>query len=154
MDSKVTVKIYGQNYTILGEKTEEEILRIAEYVDNKMNLISRFSGEVSTGTLGILSAVNITEEYFDGLAQMEALRTSKTQVENDCKYYLKMWEDAKKSFDQYKESLSGMKEQEKLYEDRLKEMAAKCNEYENSFFDLQMENIRLKSELEKYQKDE
>ena len=44
MDSKVTVKIYGQDYTILGEKTEDEIVRIAEYVDNKMNLISRFSG--------------------------------------------------------------------------------------------------------------
>ena len=153
MDSKVTVKIYGQDYTILGEKSEDEIVRIAEYVDNKMNLISRFSGEVSTGTLGILSAINITEEYFDALAAMEAIRTSKTQVENDCKTYQKMWEDAKKSFDQFKENMSGMKEQEQLYEDRLKELAAKCNEYENSFFDLQMENIRLKSELEKYLKN-
>ena len=154
MDSKVTVKIYGQEYTILGEKSEKEIVRIAEYVDNKMNLISRFSGEVSPGSLGILSAINITEEYFDALAQMEALRTSKTQVENDCKTYQKMWEDTKKSFEQFKENLSGMEEQEKLYEDRLKELAAKCNEYENSFFDLQMENIRLKSELEKYLKNQ
>ncbi len=153
MDSKVTVKIYGQDYTILGEKTEEEIVRIAEYVDNKMNLISRFSGGVSNGTLGILSAINITEEYFDALAQAEAARTAKAQVENDCKAYQKMWEDVKKNFEQFKENLSGMKEQEKLYEDRLKELAAKCNEYENSFFDLQMENIRLKSELEKYLKD-
>ena len=154
MDSKVTVKIYGQEYTILGEKSEKEIVRIAEYVDNKMNLISRFSGEVSSGSLGILSAINITEEYFDALAQMEALRTAKTQVENDCKTYQKMWEDTKKSFEEFKENLSGMKEQEKLYEDRLKELAAKCNEYENSFFDLQMENIRLKSELEKYLKNQ
>ena len=153
MDSKVTVKIYGQDYTILGEKTEAEIVKIAEYVDNKMNLISRFSGEVSTGTLGILSAINITEEYFDALAEVEAARTAKTQVENDCKAYQKMWEDTKKSFQQFKDNLSGMKEQEKLYEDRLKELAAKCNEYENSFFDLQMENIRLKSELEKHLKD-
>ena len=153
MDSKVTVKIYGQDYTILGEKTEDEILRIAEYVDKKMNLISRFSGEVSTGTLGILSAINIAEEYFDALAEVESARTAKTQVENDCKAYQKMWEDTKKSFQQFKESLSGMKEQEKLYEDRLKELSVKCNEYENSFFDLQMENIRLKSELEKHLKN-
>lgn len=153
MDNKVTVKIYGQDYTILGEKSEEEILRIAEYVDNKMNLISRFSGEVSMGTLGILSAINITEEYFDALAQTESLRTAKTQVENDCKTYMKMWEDVKKNFEQFKENMTGIKEQEKLYEDRLKELAAKCNEYENSFFDLQMENIRLKSELEKQLKN-
>lgn len=154
MDNKVTVKIYGQDYTILGEKSEEEIVKIAEYVDNRMNLISRFSGVVSSGSLAILSAINITEEYFDALGQMEALRTAKMQVENDCKSYQKMWEDTKKSFAQFKENLSGMKEQEKLYEDRMKELSAKCNEYENSFFDLQMENIRLKSELEKYRKNE
>ncbi len=153
MESKVTVKIYGQEYTIFGEKGEEEIVRIADYVDNKMHLISRFSGEVSQANLGILSAINIAEEYFDALAQMEALRTSKMQVENDSKYYLKMWEDAKAGFEEYKESLSGLQEQEKLYEDRMRELQAKCNEYENSFFDLQMENIRLKSELEKMAKD-
>ena len=152
MDNKVTVKIYGQDYTILGDKQEDEIIKIAEYVDNKMSLISRFSGVASSGSLAILSAINITEEYFDALSQMEALRTEKTQVENDCKTYQKMWEDTKHSFEKFKESLSSMKEQEKLYEDRVKELAAKCNEYENSFFDLQMENIRLKSELEKYLK--
>ena len=65
MENKVTVKIYGQEYTITGDKTEDEIRRIAEYVDNKMRLISRVAGEAGQGSIGILSAINIAEEYFD-----------------------------------------------------------------------------------------
>lgn len=149
MDSRVTVRIYGQEYTIAGDKSEEEIKKIAEYVDNKMRLISRVAGDSAKNSIGILSAVNIAEEYFDALAQMEALRTSKTQLENDSKYYLKMWEDAKSNFIQYKDSLADLKNQKKENDERFKELQAKCTEYENSFFDLQMENIQLKSELEK-----
>ena len=149
MDSKVTVKIYGQEYTIAGDKTEEEIQRIAEYVDNKMRLISRVAGEAGQGSIGILTAINIAEEYFDALNQIEQLRISKTQMENDSKYYLKMWEDAKKNFAQYKETLSQMQNQKQEHEERFKEMQSKFTEYVISFFVLQMENIQLKSELEK-----
>lgn len=149
MDSRVTVRIYGQEFTIAGDKSEEEIVKIAEYVDNKMKLISRVAGDAGQGSIGILSAVNIAEEYFEAMKQVETLRTDKQQMENDSKYYLKMWEDAKKNFQQYKESISSMKDQKKESEERFKELQSKCTEYENSFFDLQMENIQLKSELEK-----
>ena len=41
-DNKVKVRIYGQEYTISGERDEETIIEIAGYVDNKMREISRF----------------------------------------------------------------------------------------------------------------
>ena len=149
MESKVTVKIFGQEYTIAGDKAAEEIEKIAEYVDNKMRLISRVAGDSGQGSIAILSAINVAEEYFDALSQIEQLKISKTQLENDSKYYLKMWEDAKQNSMQYKESMSEIKTQKKEKDERFKELQAKCSEYENSFFDLQMENIQLKSELEK-----
>ena len=149
MESKVTVKIFGQEYTIAGDKAAEEIEKIAEYVDNKMRLISRVAGDSGQGSIAILSAFNVAEEYFDALSQIEQLKISKTQLENDSKYYLKMWEDAKQNSMQYKESMSEIKTQKKENDERFKELQAKCSEYENSFFDLQMENIQLKSELEK-----
>lgn len=154
MDNKVTVKIYGQEYIIAGDKSKEEILKIADYVDNKMRLISKVAGESAAGSIAILSAINIAEEYFDTLNQIEQLRTTKTQLENDSKYYLKMWEDAKKNFIQYKDNMNDMKSERKEKEERFKELQAKCSEYENSFFDLQMENIQLKSELEKLKNNE
>ena len=150
MESKVTVKIYGQEYTISGDKSEEEIKRIAEYVDNKMRLINRVAGDSAQGSISILSAVNIAEEYFEALNQIEQLRIAKTQLENDSKYYLKMWEDAKQNTRQYEDNMSEMKNQKRENDEKFKELQAKCTEYENSFFDLQMENIQLKSELEKW----
>ena len=77
MENKVTVKIYGQEYTIAGDKPEETIIRIAEYVDNKMRLISQVAGEAGQGNIGILSAINIAEEYFDALAKTEQLSIAK-----------------------------------------------------------------------------
>ncbi len=35
-------------------------------------------------------------------------------------------------------------------DDVIREVEGKCRELENSFFDLQMENLQLKKELEKY----
>ncbi len=149
MSNKASVKIYGREYNIAGDKPEEEICKIAEYVDEKMRLISRLAGSSASGSIAILSAVNIAEEYFDALEQIKKLKAEKIQMENDSKYYLKMWEDAKKSFRQYKDDVDDMKTQQVEREENFKSLEAKCSEYENSFFDLQMENIQLKSELEK-----
>ena len=42
-DNKVTVRIYGQEYTISGERDPETIQEIAAYVDEKMKEISKFT---------------------------------------------------------------------------------------------------------------
>ena len=149
MQNRVTIRIFGQEYTLAGDKSEEEIKKIAAYVDNKMKLISSTSLNPAMGGIAILSAVNIAEEYFDALADIEKLRIEKTQLENNSQYYEKMWDDAKKSYAHYQDSLSELKAKEKEQEAYYKELEAKCAEYENSFFELQMENIQLKSEMEK-----
>ncbi|HKM28200.1 MAG TPA: hypothetical protein VJY37_00795, partial [Anaerovoracaceae bacterium] len=77
---------------------------------------------------------------------------AKGQKENDSQYYLNMWEEAKKNFIQYKENVLEMKKQKEESDEKYKSLEAKCKEYENSFFELQMENIRLKSQLEKLTK--
>ena len=152
MANKATVKIYGQEYTIAGEQSEETIIKIAEYVDEKMRIISRVAGEAGQGNIGILSAINIAEEYFDALAKVEQLTTAKIKLENDSKYNRKRWEDAKQTYVKYQESMKNMESIQKEESSKIEQLQAKCSEYENAFFDLQMENIRLKSELEKSKK--
>ncbi|MDD4377220.1 MAG: cell division protein ZapA [Eubacteriales bacterium] len=152
--NKVTVKIYGQEYVISGEKSSEEIKKIADYVDGKMKLIGRVITDGAAGKIAILSSINIAEEYFDSLDQIETLKKGKEQLENDSKYYLKMWEEAKKNFIQYKENVLEMKNQKKESDERFKELQEQCSEYENSFFELQMENIKLKSEIDKLKREQ
>ena len=150
MDERVNVKIYGQDYLISGDKEREEIEKVAEYVDNKMHLIARVTDKRGTGTIAVLTAVNITDEYFDAMDEIERLKASNQQIEKDAQRYLKMLDDTKESHMQSKENLDKLREQSKEDETKYRELEKKCSEYENSIFDLQMENLQLKKELEKY----
>jgi cell division protein ZapA (FtsZ GTPase activity inhibitor) len=153
MDERVNVKIFGQDYLISGDKEKEEIEKVAEYVDNKMHLIARVTDKRGTGTIAVLTAVNITDEYFDAMDEIERVKQANQQLEKDSQRYLKMLDDTKETHKQSKENLDKLKEQSKEDESKYRELEKKCSEYENSIFDLQMENIQLKSEIEKLTKE-
>ena len=129
--------------------------------------------------IAILSAVNIASEYFKLLEDMEELKRMNIQLEKDAQHYVSLWDETKKSFTEYKEEtqaivaqkdalmqqlrdkdaeierLKAAAEESKAQiqsgmEDVIKEVEGKCRELESSFFDLQMENLQLKKELDKY----
>lgn len=62
-------------------------------------------------------------------------------------------DEAKKSFMQYKEEAAKSADERKESEEKYRRLEAKCTEFENSYFDLQMENVQLKNELEKLQRN-
>ena len=129
--------------------------------------------------IAVLSAVNITSEHFSMLEEMEDLRRMNIQLEKDAQHYVQLWDEAKKNYMDYKEEtqaivlqkdelmaqlrqrdmevqqLKAVAESAKTQaqagmEEVVKEIEDKCRELENSFFDLQMENLQLKRELERY----
>ena len=85
--------------------------------------------------------------------EIERLKAANQQVEKDAQRYLKMLDDTKETHKQSKENLDKLMEQSKEDETKYRELEKKCSEYENSIFDLQMENIQLKSEIEKLTKE-
>jgi cell division protein ZapA len=200
-NNKVTVKIYGQEYTIAGNTPREHIMRVADYVNTKMHEIAKALSGGSVSSLAVLSAVNVADDYFTALEKLNSLKLQNEQLEKDSKHYVQLWDEAKKSFLQYKEDAqAGIEQKEELQrlfnertveldrmstqyrqleekytallskneelsnklksqqEDKaseystLMELEAKCKDMENSFFDLQMENIRLKGDLDRYKK--
>ena len=148
-DSKVKVRIYGQEYTISGERDEETIIEIAGYVDNKMREISRFFSSNIPGSLAVLASINIADELFEAREETQRVKAEKVQLEKDAENYLKMWDEAKKSFVQYKEGANKANEDMKELQEKCRQLEERCSEFENSYFDVQMENIRLKDRLEK-----
>lgn len=199
--NKVTVKIYGQEYTIAGDSAREQIMRVADHVNTKMHEIARVLPGGSVSSLAVLSAVNVADDYFTAMEKLSALKLQNEQLEKDSKHYVQLWDEAKKSFLQYKEdaqaSIEQKEELQRLFNERtveldrmttsyrqleekyttllakneelsnklkaqqedkasesraLKDLEAKCKDMENSFFDLQMENIRLKGDLDRYKK--
>ena len=103
-NNKVKVRIYGQEYTIAGEKDEETIRKVAGHVNDKMRELGRGFSSNGQGTLAVLTAINIADEYFGAQEEIQRLEESKAQLEKDVEHYIKMWDEAKKSFVQYKDS--------------------------------------------------
>lgn len=199
--NKVTVKIYGQEYTIAGDKPRDHIMKVADYVNTKMHEIAKALPGGSVSSLAVLSAVNVADDYFTAVEKLISLKQQNEQLEKDSKHYVQLWDEAKKSFLQYKEdaqaSIEQKEELQRLFNEKtvdldrmtttyrqleekytallakneelsskmkhqqedkaseltaIKELEAKCKDMESSFFDLQMENIRLKGDLDRYKK--
>ena len=64
MESKVKVSIYGNDYSIIGDAEPEYILKLAEYIHNKMKEIGKTISSGNTAQIAILAALNIADEYF------------------------------------------------------------------------------------------
>lgn len=79
MDAKtpVQVQIFGQNYTIRGEADREYILRVASYVDRKMQemteKIPSTSISSSLSKIAVLAGLNIADELMKERARRERL---------------------------------------------------------------------------------
>ena len=150
-NNKVKIRIYGQEYTLVGERSQDEIIKAAQYVDERMQFIGRNSNLGSTTSLAVLSAVNIADEIFSIRDELEQLRTLNAQLEADAKKYVDLWDDAKKNVIQYRNEIEDLRK--KASDDsQLREIQRRYKELESSFFDLQMENVQLKSRLDKTEK--
>jgi cell division protein ZapA len=199
--NRVSVKIYGQEYTIAGDTPREHIMKVADYVNTRMQEIARAMPAGSVSSLAVLAAVNVADDFFTAMERLNSMKLQNEQLEKDSKHYVQLWDEAKKSFLQYKEdaqaSIEQKEELQRLFNEKtvdldrvttsmrqledkytsllskneelsnkliaqqednvsestaLKELEAKCKDMESSFFDLQMENIRLKGDLERYKK--
>ena len=180
-NNKVTVKIYGQEYVIAGDKSREHIIKVANYVDTKMHSIGHAINKASSSSLAALSAVNIADEYFEAIGKIAEVEQLNQQLVKDSEHYVQLWDEAKSKFIQYKQdeqivtqqkeelmqtiaesdrTILNLKKEAKLAEEErqlasaeaIRELEQKCKEMENNFFDLQMENIQLKSELDRLKK--
>jgi cell division protein ZapA len=198
---KLSVKIYGQEYTITGDRSQTYMGRVAAYVDEKMKQLSGVLPNGSVSELASLAAVNIADELFANEHSVTEVKNRNEQLENDTHHYIALWEEAKKSFLLYKEEAQTLRaeknelqgrfdatrtETERLSKlvqtleervnalesekdglidglrareterdgisEQLREAEGKNREIESAFFDLQMENIQMKGELERYRR--
>ena len=178
MSNKVSVSIYGQEYTIVGSESNEEILKIAAFLDSRMREVGDSVPGLSTTSVAILAGINISSDYFSDKEEVEALRHHNEKLTNDSLHYINLWEEVKRDFAKYKEEnmalnrskeelhrhliskqaeIDELKNNQSKYKEEVKknlELDMKkekesVRELESNFFDLQMENIRLKNELDK-----
>lgn len=72
--NRITVDIYGVQYTIVGTESASHIRHVASIVDEKMREISSMNPSLDTNRLAVLTAINAVNDYLkvkDRLEQHE-----------------------------------------------------------------------------------
>ena len=72
--NRITVDIYGVQYTIVGTESASHIRHVASIVDEKMREISSMNPSLDTNKLAVLTAINAVNDYLkvkDRLEQHE-----------------------------------------------------------------------------------
>ncbi len=94
--NKVSVKIDGIEYQIVGEKNEAEIVKVAKYIDGELKQINKAAPSLSKINAAILTSVNIADKFFDSKAEVEDLKKKIQLIEDS---YSNRSDDVEKEFD-------------------------------------------------------
>ncbi|MFA5527125.1 MAG: cell division protein ZapA [Peptostreptococcales bacterium] len=100
---KVNVRIYGQDYRIAGDASKEYMLSLASYVDAKMNEIADKGKQHNAQMLAVLSAINITDEYFKTGQELKNTRVKLDRYSVELKNKDNNLRELKNSYLQYKQ---------------------------------------------------
>lgn len=89
----VTLRIQGHEYSIRSDGDEEEILRIAEYVNAKIQEAGSSAEGLSEKKTVVLAALSIASDYFHALREKEvAVASRRKQTEALIKHIDSMME--------------------------------------------------------------
>ncbi len=102
-NNRAIVKIYGQQYTIAGAASSDDMERVAGYVDDVMNKLAKSLPSLSTLSLAVLAAVNTTSDYFEAVRVNQKQSEQIESMKEDAERYSMLWEDAKASLQKYQE---------------------------------------------------
>ncbi len=73
MEKTVKVRVFDHEYVVKSGEDDEQVSRIAEYVNEKLREIKDNNMELSEKKIVILAALNITSEYFQLLNERDEL---------------------------------------------------------------------------------
>ena len=73
---QIKVKIYDQEYIVQSDESEEQLNRIAAYVNDKLKEIQDNTKGLSEKKMAILVALNIASEYFQAIKERDELSTN------------------------------------------------------------------------------
>jgi len=71
--NRVCIRINGHEYNMCAEESKEHMIMIANFVDEKMQEVSKSNPRLSTAMAAVLTSVNIANELFKKRDEIEAI---------------------------------------------------------------------------------
>lgn len=72
--TKITVEIYGQQYSVVGDESTSHMRMVAAIVDDKMREINAKNPSLDINRLAVLTAVNVVHDYIKLKEETERLK--------------------------------------------------------------------------------
>ncbi len=82
MSKALNVEILGQKITISSDAEESYMLRVAGYVDGKMQELLQSTKPIARANIAMLAALNIADEYYKLKDAHEAMLSKLDQLSN------------------------------------------------------------------------
>ncbi len=71
--NRVSVRIMGQEYKLVSDEPLDYMQNVANHVDGKMMEIAKGNKKLSAAMIGVLTSLNIADEYFKLLEEQSAM---------------------------------------------------------------------------------
>ncbi|MCT4605603.1 MAG: cell division protein ZapA [Marinisporobacter sp.] len=175
--NKVIVRIYGQEYTMVGNESKEYMQRVANFVDEKMIDIARNSKKLSTAMIAVLTCLNIADEYYkinqeienvkeEAVKPLQELEQTRSQLAAALEDFEIKEMAYKKRIEQLEEErinkmknseceilkkeIATLKEALNLKDTEIEKVKEENEELENKVFDSQIKYVQTRKELDAF----
>ncbi len=123
--NKVTIRIAGKDYTLVGIESDEYIQKVGLYIDKKMNEILMRNSRLSTSLAAVLTAINVADDFFKTREAELSVRNEKEAIADEL-------ERLRKENLQLKEENSGLSARTNTLQLELAKREAELGEVRNS----------------------
>lgn len=155
--NKVTVKIQGVEYPMVGDKPAHEMIKVANYVDQEMTKVIQSNSKLSTVMASIVTAINITDQLFECdefseslVKENDELKKKVNNTDEGLKLEIRKLQLQLDSRDKDLENLNAkIDELNKLLEEKNKALESKEQELNN----LNLSSADSRSEVENYKSE-
>ncbi len=167
--NKVLIKINGQEYPIAGTESKEYLLKVGNFVDEKMEEVAAGNNRLSTSMIAVLTSINIAdlylklkEEHEGSLNQSVAPLKELDKAKEELHLALKQLGEREAAYTILEEELtrivSHQESHHDSYEELTKQLEAKdsdlkkaeeiINDLQNKLFDNQIKLVEARKQLE------
>lgn len=108
MKKRVITNIFGVNYTIMGESSEEYIYMISKKVDEIMKEISKSNQRYNPTMIAVLSAVNLADMLYKTQEQLKDIENKLKEQNNKNKEKDKQIEEYELEFKRVKNTIDDL----------------------------------------------
>ena len=172
--NKVLIKINGQEYPIVGHEPKDYLLKVGNFVDEKMEKVRGANQRLSTSMIAVLTSINMADEllkleeklkkakseYREPLKELQELKRNYEVMESKLK---NMEEESKQlkrvngNLEMFKKKYETetleLKEEVKILKGESKKAEDIINELQNKLFENQIKLVQARKQLEKQENE-